>query len=72
MTTELRMLVDEIAEHLSIKRDFIYRSIDRKGLPAYCVGQLWKFQVFEVDGWVRAGGADEEHRSDGQTPSYKA
>jgi len=23
------------------------------------VGRLWKFQVSEVDDWVRAGGADE-------------
>lgn len=30
-----------------------------KGLPAHRVGRLWKFQVSEVDDWVRAGGADE-------------
>ena len=36
------------------------------------VGRLWKFQVSEMDDWVRAGGADEEQRSDGQTPSRKA
>ena len=60
------------AEHLGVTRDSIYRWISRRGLPAHRVGRLWKFQVSEVDEWVRAGGADEEQRSDGQPPSRKA
>ena len=52
--------VDQIAKHLGVTRDSIYRWIDRKGLPAHRVGRLWKFQVSEGDDWVRAGGADEE------------
>ena len=28
--------------------------------PAHKVGRLWKFQLSEVDEWVRAGGADED------------
>jgi excisionase family DNA binding protein len=56
---------------LGVTRDFIYRWIDRNHLPAHCVGRLWKFKLSKVDGWVRAGGADEEQRSDGQTPSRK-
>lgn len=51
--------VEQIAEHLGVTRDSIYRWIDRKGLPAHRVGRLWKFQRAEVDAWVRAGGADE-------------
>ena len=54
------MSVDQIAEHLGVTRYSIYRWIDRKGLPAQRDGRLWKFQVSEVDDWVRAGGADEE------------
>lgn len=59
MTAEPWVSVDQIAEHLGVKRDSIYRWIDRKGLPAHRVGRLWKFKVSEVDDWVRAGGADE-------------
>lgn len=59
MTTEPWVSVDQIAEHLGVTRDSIYRWIDRKGLPAHRVGRLWKFKVSEVDDWVRAGGADE-------------
>jgi excisionase family DNA binding protein len=51
--------VDQIAEHLGVTRDSIYRWIDRKNLPAHRVGRLWKFKVSEVDDWVRAGGANE-------------
>ena len=69
--TEAWVSVDQIAEQLGVTRDSIYRWIDRKGLPAHRVGRLWKFQASEVDEWVRAGGATEEQRSDGQTPSGK-
>lgn len=60
MTSEPWVSVEQIAEHLGVARDSIYRWIDRKGLPAHRVGRLWKFQVSEVDDWVRVGGADEE------------
>ena len=59
MTAEPWVSVDQIAEHLGVTRDSIYRWIDRKSLPAHRVGRLWKFKITEVDGWVRAGGADE-------------
>ena len=59
MTSEPWVSVDQIAEHLGVTRDSIYRWIDRKGLPAHRVGRLWKFQISEVDDWVRVGGANE-------------
>ncbi|KAI5912628.1 hypothetical protein GH664_21455 [Thauera sp. 2A1] len=34
-------------------------------MPAHKVGRLWKFQLSEVDEWVRAGGADEDKKSSG-------
>ncbi|MGB4674878.1 MAG: helix-turn-helix domain-containing protein [Azovibrio sp.] len=58
--TEPWVSVDQIAGHLGVTRDSIFRWIDRKGLPAHRVGRLWKFKVSEVDEWVRGGGADEE------------
>jgi len=45
--------VDEIAEHLGVKRDTVYKWITRKSLPAHKAGRLWKFKVSEVDEWVR-------------------
>lgn len=51
MAAEPWLSVDQIAEHLGVTRDSIYRWIDRKGLPAHRVGRLRKFQVSEVDNW---------------------
>jgi excisionase family DNA binding protein len=60
MTAEPWVSVDQIAEHLGVTHDSIYRWIDRKGLPAHRVGRLWKFRLSEVDDWVRAGGTGDE------------
>lgn len=57
--TEPWISVDQIAAHLGVTRDSIYRWIDRKGLPAHRAGRLWKFKVSEVDAWMCTGGADE-------------
>ncbi|KFB67799.1 helix-turn-helix domain-containing protein [Candidatus Accumulibacter vicinus] len=64
MTVEPWVSVDQMAAHLGVTRDSIYRWIDRKALPAHRVGRLWKFKVSEVDAWVRAGGADEHKDQD--------
>lgn len=53
------MSVAEIAEHLGVKRDTIYKWTDRKGMPAHKVGRLWKFKQSEIDAWVRSGKASE-------------
>jgi excisionase family DNA binding protein len=50
---------------MGVKRDSIYRWIDRKKLPAHRVGRLWKFKVSEVEEWVRMGRADE-HKDQAQ------
>jgi len=49
--------VDEIAVYLGVKRDTVYKWIDRKNMPAHKAGRLWKFRKEEVDDWVRSGAA---------------
>ena len=51
--------VDEIAEYLGVKRDTVYKWIERKGMPAHKAGRLWKFKKEEVDHWVRGNGGAE-------------
>jgi len=51
--------VSEVAAHLGVATDTVYRWIDNKGLPAHRVGRLWKCKLPEVDAWVRAGGPAE-------------
>ena len=53
--------VEEVARHLGISKDTVYRWIEARGLPAHKIGRLWKFKLSDVDEWVRAcGAADDE------------
>ena len=59
--------VDVVAKHLGIARDTVYHWNDAKGLPAHCIGRLWKLKLSDMDEWVRAGGAiEDESESGGQ------
>ena len=66
MSNEPWVSVDEVAKHLGIAKDSVYRWIDNRGLPAHKIGRLWKFSLSEVDEWVRT------HRvAEGGVPSSK-
>jgi excisionase family DNA binding protein len=51
--------VEEIAAHLGVNRDTIYKWLDRRQMPAHKLGKLWKFKASEIDEWIRAGKAAE-------------
>jgi len=55
MTDDRWFSVDEIADYLGVKRDTLYKWIERKKMPAQKVGRLWKFKIKEVDKWIRSG-----------------
>jgi excisionase family DNA binding protein len=44
--------VDDVAAYLGVKRDTVYKWINRRDLPAHKVGRLWKFRKHEIDEWV--------------------
>lgn len=52
--------VEEIANHLGVSKETIYRWLERRTIPAHRMGKLWKFKPSEVDQWVMNGGAEEE------------
>lgn len=52
--------VEQVAQHLKVKPDTVYKWLDRKDMPAHKVGRLWRFKITEIDEWVRVGGAAEE------------
>lgn len=62
--------VGEIAAHLGVNPDTIYKWITRKKMPAHKVGRLWKFLASEVDAWVKGGHAREDVSPD--TPDTAA
>lgn len=49
--------VEEIAEHLGVKKDTVYKWVAKKKMPAHKVGRLLKFQIKEIDRWVKEGKA---------------
>ena len=60
MKNEPRVPLDEIARHMGVSRDSVYRAIENRGLPVHKIGRLWKtcppqplrgggFKVSEVD-----------------------
>ncbi len=51
--------VEEIASHLGVSKETIYRWVEKEKIPAHKVGRQWKFRVSEVDAWVTNGNADE-------------
>ena len=56
--------VEEIAKHLGVSKETIYRWLEAKKIPAHRIGKLWRFKPTEVDSWVRSGGAEnprDEH-----------
>lgn len=53
--------VTEIAEHLGVKKDTVYKWVVRKKMPSHKIGRLLKFQINEIDRWVREGKADSKN-----------
>lgn len=49
--------VDDVAAHLNVTRDTVYRWLEKKRLPAHRVGRVWRFKLSEIDDWVRSGAA---------------
>lgn len=55
--------VEEVATHLRVARESIYRWVETKSFPAHRVGRLFRFKLSEVDEWVKNSGAGDR-RSD--------
>jgi excisionase family DNA binding protein len=52
-TAEPWVSIADVAAHLGVRRDSVYRWIGQRGLPATKVGKLWKMKLSEVDAWMR-------------------
>ena len=54
----------DVASHLQVGRDSIYRWVDSKGFPAHRVGRLLRFRLSEADEWVKTDGGSVPQTSE--------
>lgn len=57
------LTVEQISDHLQVSKETIYRWLDKGHIPAHKIGRQWRFQIDEVDEWIRKGGATENRRA---------
>lgn len=43
----------EVCDYLHISRDTVVNWIKKEGMPAHQKGRLWRFDVNEIDEWMR-------------------
>ena len=56
--------VEEIARHLAVSKETIYRWLEKEKIPAHRMGKLWRFKPSEVDEWVKSGDAGTNLQAD--------
>lgn len=57
MSTEERWVgIEDVAVHLAVNKESIYRWITTKGFPVHKAGRLFRFQLSEVDDWMKREG----------------
>lgn len=61
-----RVGISDVAAHLSVRKDSIYRRVDSKHFPAHKVERLLRFWLSEVDEWVKAGGGNRRKTHQGR------
>lgn len=49
----------KIAEHMGVTVETVRKWIKLEKIPCHRIGKLWKFQISEVDEWVKSGQAVE-------------
>jgi len=62
--------VEDVADHLGVAKDSVYRWIEECALPAHRVGRLFRYKLSEVDAWVHRG--DERGESSSHTRGSSA
>lgn len=58
--TEQWVSVEQVARHLGVKADTVYKWLERDVMPAHKIGRLWRFKLSEIDEWVRSGEAKKK------------
>lgn len=60
MSNDRWLSVDEIAAHLGVKKSTVYMWTHMDRIPCHRIGKLLRFNVVEVDKWVKSGKASRK------------
>ncbi len=52
-TLEPWAVLADVADHLQVSDDTVLRWIASRNLPGHRMGRMWRFQLTEVDAWMR-------------------
>ena len=51
--------VREVAKHLKVSKETVYKWLAAQSIPAHRVGKLWRFDAEEIDRWVLSAQSDD-------------
>ncbi|MFA5618210.1 MAG: helix-turn-helix domain-containing protein [Syntrophorhabdaceae bacterium] len=54
--------LNDIAKHLDVSRDTITKLIKEQNFPAHKVGNKYRFDIQEVDTWVKKNRVNKDNR----------
>jgi excisionase family DNA binding protein len=54
------LTANELANYLRVNRSTVYRLLKRGELPGFRIGSEWRFQIEEVNRWLKSRGATLE------------
>jgi excisionase family DNA binding protein len=62
---ETREVMDirEASEYLGVSRETLYKYVYAEKIPAFKLGNRWKFKKTLLDRWMETQSAQSEHRS---------
>lgn len=46
--------IQEVSEYLKVKKTTLYSWVNRKAIPSFKLNGLWRFDMEEVERWVKA------------------
>jgi excisionase family DNA binding protein len=49
---EKLMTLEQVAEYLNVDRFTVYRLLSKKALPAFKVGNQWRFKRKMIEAWL--------------------
>jgi len=57
-----RLTLGELAKHLKLGEPTLYQLAREGGIPAHKFGRVWRFDVEELDKWMKSDGQYESSR----------